>query len=117
MRRSAGLGVTVVLATALAPLNATMIVVALPHVMTDLHAGAGASSLLVTGYLAAMAVLPAAGGRLGDRAGRRATLLAGLGVFAAAALGAALAGHLPVLVAPGERGSAVRLDLIAHAFP
>jgi MFS transporter, DHA2 family, methylenomycin A resistance protein len=99
MRGSAGLGVTVLLATALAPLNATMIVVALPRVMADLHAAAGASSLLVTGYLAVMAVLPAAGGRLGDRLGRRAALLAGLGVFAAAALGAALAGGLPVLIA------------------
>lgn len=99
MRGSAGLGLTVVLATALAPLNATMIVVALPRVMSDLHAGAGASSLLVTGYLVAMAVLPAAGGRLGDRLGRRAALLAGLGAFGAAALGAGLAGALPVLVA------------------
>ena len=100
MRRSAApLSVTVVLATALAPLNATMIVVALPLVMADLHAGAGASSLLVTGYLAVMAVLPAAGGHLGDRLGRRAALLAGLGVFGAAALGATLAGDLPVLVA------------------
>jgi MFS transporter, DHA2 family, methylenomycin A resistance protein len=100
MRGSAGFGVTVVLATAaLAPLNATMIVVALPHVMADLHAGAGASSLLVTGYLVVMAVLPGAGGRLGDRLGRRTALLAGLGVFAAAALGAALADDLRILVA------------------
>ena len=99
MRGSAGLGVTVLLAAALAPLNATMIVVALPSVMADLHAGAGASSLLVTGYLTVMAVLPAAGGRLGDRLGRRATLLTGLGIFGAAALGAALAGDLRVLVA------------------
>jgi MFS transporter, DHA2 family, methylenomycin A resistance protein len=99
MRTPAPLCVTVVLVTALAPLNATMIVVALPRVMADLHAGAGATSLLVTGYLAAMAVLPAAGGRLGDRLGRRGALLAGLGVFGAAALGAALAGSLPLLVA------------------
>jgi MFS family permease len=67
MRGAPGLAVTVLLATALAPLNATMIVVAVPHVMTDLHAGAGATSLLVTVYLVAMAVLPAAGGGLGDR--------------------------------------------------
>lgn len=99
MRGTAGLGATVLLATALAPLNATMIVVALPRVMSDLHAGTGGSSLLVTGYLAAMAMLPAAGGRLGDRLGRRATLFAGLSVFGAAAIGAAAAGDLPVLVA------------------
>ncbi|HYW23930.1 MAG TPA: MFS transporter [Terriglobales bacterium] len=99
MKATAGVGITVLLATALAPLNATMIVVALPRVMADLHAGAGASSMLVTGYLAAMAVLPAAGGRLGDRLGRRAALLAGLSVFGAAAAGAATAGDLRVLVA------------------
>jgi MFS family permease len=99
MRGTAGVGVTVLLATALAPLNATMIVVAVPHVMADLHAGAGAGSLLVTGYLSAMAVLPAAGGRLGDRLGRRPTLLAGLIVFGAAAVLAAAAGDLRVLIA------------------
>jgi MFS family permease len=81
----------VLLATAPAPLNATMIVVALPALLADLHGNALAGSLLVTGYLLPMAVLPPLGGALGDRLGRRRLLLAGLGVLAAGALGAASA--------------------------
>src|SRR5262245_50002059 len=99
MRGAPGVAVTVLLATAVAPLNATMMVVALPRVMADLHAGAGATSLLVTGYLAVMAVLPPVGGRLGDRRGRRAVLLAGLAILGVAALAAARAENLTVLLA------------------
>jgi len=90
---------TVLLATFLAPLNATMIVVALPSIASELGAGVAASSLLVTGYLVAMAALPPLGGRLGDRWGRPGFLLAGLAVFGLAALGATTAGSVYSLLA------------------
>jgi MFS family permease len=90
---------TVLLVTCLAPLNATMIVVALPHVVTALRAQVGTGSLLVTSYLVVMAVLPPMGGRLGDRWGRRAVLLVGLALFGMAVLGASSARRLDVLIA------------------
>src|SRR5262249_27735906 len=91
--------VGVLLATAVAPLNATMIVVALPSIRAEFQVSVAMSSVLVTGYLAAMAVLPPLGGRLGDRWNRPALVLTGLAVFAMAALVAAAASNLTVLLA------------------
>lgn len=90
--------VAVLLATAVAPLNATMIVVALPSIGAEFHASLATSSLLVTGYLAAMAVLPAMGGRLGDRWKRPTLMFTGLAMLAGAALGASIAPTLSVLL-------------------
>ena len=91
--------VAVLLATGVAPLNATMIVVALPSIGAEFHASLATSSLLVTGYLVAMAVLPPLGGRLGDRWQRPTLMFSGLALFAGAALGAAVAPSLSVLLA------------------
>src|SRR5215467_3853732 len=91
--------VAVLLATGVAPLNATMIVVALPSIGAEFHASLATSSLLVTGYLVAMAVLPPLGGRLGDRWNRPTLMFTGLALFAGAALGAAAAPSMSVLVA------------------
>src|SRR5262249_18095010 len=91
--------VAVLLATAVAPLNATMIVVALSSIGADFHASLATSSLLVTVYLVAMAVLPPVGGRLGDRWQRPTLMFTGLALFAGAALGAAAAPSMSVLVA------------------
>src|SRR5262249_56841527 len=100
--------VAVLLATAVAPLNATMIVVALPTIGAEFHASLATSSLLVTGYLVAMAVLPPLGGRLGDRWNRPTLMFTGLALFAGAALGAAAAPSMSALVAwpvgPAGRG-------------
>ncbi|HKA49174.1 MAG TPA: MFS transporter [Candidatus Dormibacteraeota bacterium] len=91
--------VAVLLATAVAPLNATMIVVALPTIGAEFHASLATSSLLVTGYLVAMAVLPPLGGRLGDRWNRPTLMFTGLALFAGAAFGATAAPSMSVLVA------------------
>ena len=96
---SAPVVVAVLLATAVAPLNATMIVVALPSIRAEFHASLAMSSLLVTGYLVAMAVLPPVGGRMGDRWRRPALMFTGLALFAGTALGAAAATSLGVLLA------------------
>ncbi len=82
--------VAVALATMLAPLNSTMIAVALPPIAAQFQAGAS-SQWLVTGYLIAMASLQPVAGKLGDRLGRRPLMLGGLAYFALASLGAALA--------------------------
>src|ERR1700743_1527546 len=81
----------VVLAAAYAiNLDTTIVNVALPTL--NLRMGAGTSSLqwVVDGYNLAFAALVLAGGSIGDRYGRRGTLVAGLGLFAVASLVAAL---------------------------
>ena len=89
---------TVALGAVLAPLNSTMIAVALPAITLDLGAGAAATSWLVTGYLISMASLQPVAGRLGDRLGRRRLILGGLLGFGVASLGATLAPNLPMLI-------------------
>lgn len=85
----------IVLSTALAPLNSTMVAVALPEMARDLDAGSGELRQgLVTSYLLTNIVLQSPGGKLGDRLGHRRALALGQLVFA---LGAALAYVWPVL--------------------
>jgi EmrB/QacA subfamily drug resistance transporter len=87
--------VAVALSAALAPLNSTMIAVALPEMSRAL--GADSNVLrqgLVTSYLLTNIVLQSPGGKLGDRLGHRRSLVLGQLVFA---MGAALAYLWPVL--------------------
>jgi EmrB/QacA subfamily drug resistance transporter len=90
---------TVALGAVLAPLNSTMIAVALPAITVELGAGAAATSWLVTAYLISMASLQPVAGRLGDRLGRRRLILGGLIGFGIASLGATVAPNLPLLIA------------------
>jgi EmrB/QacA subfamily drug resistance transporter len=89
---------TVALAAMLAPLNSTMIAVALPGLMAEFGAGMASAGWLVTGYLIAMAALQPVAGKLGDRLGRRGMILGGVAAFGAASLGAATASGLSALV-------------------
>ncbi len=93
-----GVLVTVALSTMLAPLNSTMIAVALPSIMQGFGAALAEASWVVTAYLIAMACLQPVAGKLGDRFGRRRLILAGLVYFALASVGAAVATSLPVLL-------------------
>lgn len=90
--------VTVALATMLAPLNSTMIAVALPRLMEEFGADLATTGWLVTSYLIAMACLQPVAGKLGDRFGRRPLILAGLIYFALASLAAATATSLSWLL-------------------
>lgn len=91
--------VTIAIGTTLAPLNSTMIAVALPDIQRAFDASVTATAWLVTLYLIAMAAGLPIGGKLGDIYGRRRIYLLGLGWFAAASLACALAPSLPWLIA------------------
>ena len=89
----------IAIGTTLAPLNSTMIAVALPDIQRGFGVSVTATASLVTIYLVAMAVGQPIGGRLGDLFGRRRVYLAGLVWFAVASAGCAFAPSLPWLIA------------------
>jgi DHA2 family methylenomycin A resistance protein-like MFS transporter len=91
--------VTAALGTMLAPLNSTMIVVALPHILDEFGASLTWGSWLVLSYLVAMAAMQPLGGSLGDRYGRRRLFFIGLVGFLVATVVAALAPRIELLLA------------------
>jgi EmrB/QacA subfamily drug resistance transporter len=93
-----GVLVTVALATMLAPLNSTMIAVALPQIIREFQTDVASAGWLVTAYLIAMASLQPVAGKLGDRLGRRRLILGGVTGFGIASVGAAFATSLAVLL-------------------
>src|SRR3990170_2498248 len=90
--------VTVVLGAMLAPLNSTMITVALPALLGDFGRSLVWGSWIVTSYLVAMAAVQPLGGSLGDRYGRRRLFLIGLTLFLVATVVAALSWRIEVLL-------------------
>jgi MFS family permease len=90
---------TVALGTILAPLNSTMIAVALPKIIDDFGNSVRAGGWLVTSYLIVLAVVQPFAGRLGDVVGRRPLMIGGLAAFGVASVGASLAPNLPALMA------------------
>ena len=90
--------VAIALGALLAPLNSTMVAVALPDIVDDFDSSVGTVGWLVTSYLLALAVVQPVAGKLGDRHGRRPFIIGGLAVFGVASLGAALAPSLPFLI-------------------
>lgn len=83
--------VTVALGTMLAPLNSTMIAVALPALLREFGRSLAWGSWIVTSYLVTMAVAQPLAGSLGDRYGRRRLFLAGLTAFLGTTVLAAVA--------------------------
>ena len=90
--------VGIALGTLLAPLNSTMIAVAVPRIVHDFDSSISTVGWLVTTYLLALAVVQPVAGKLGDRHGRRPFVIGGLIVFGLASLGAAAAPGLPFLI-------------------
>lgn len=88
----------VAIATTLAPLNSTMIAVALPTIEQEFGVEYSTAGWLVIAYLIAMAALQPMAGNLGDRFGRRTMVLGGLVGFALASAGAFLAVSFPMLL-------------------
>jgi MFS family permease len=80
-------------------LGVTVVVTSLPAMLSSLHAGQSASTLIATGYAMFFGGLLMLGARLGDRYGHRRTILASLGVFAAGAVVAATSASVITLTA------------------
>jgi DHA1 family bicyclomycin/chloramphenicol resistance-like MFS transporter len=80
------------------PLSLDLYLPALPHVATSLHTSDGAAQLSVSFCLVGLAAGQFVFGPLGDRFGRRRPLLAGVGLWTAAALLCAVAPSVTALV-------------------
>jgi len=81
--------VGIALASALVPLNSTMIAVALPTLADEFEITTGHAGVLITVYLVAMLVGQPTAGRLADHIGARRLAIiavAGFGLFSAAAM-------------------------------
>lgn len=90
--------VAVALGTMLAPLNSTMIVVALPTILREFEHSLAWGAWIVIAYLVTMAAGQPLGGSLGDRYGQRRLFQTGLVAFLAASTLAALSPSLVVLI-------------------
>jgi DHA2 family methylenomycin A resistance protein-like MFS transporter len=88
----------VAIGSTFAPLNSTMIAVAIPDIQDAFGVSVSDTAWLVTLYLVAMAAGQPVGGALGDQLGRRRVYLFGLAWFALASIGCALSPNLPVLI-------------------
>lgn len=89
---------TVCLGGILAPLNSTMLAVALPELRREFDVGHGEIGWLVSSYLIAMAVAQPLGGRIGDQLGRARVFRFGLFAFLGFSIAAALAPAFIILV-------------------
>ncbi len=90
---------TVALGGILAPLNSTMLAVALPELRRDFGVGHAEIAWLVSAYLIAMAVAQPLGGRLGDQLGRVRVFRVGLLLFLLLSVAAAAApGYLLLIL-------------------
>lgn len=87
------------LGSVLAPINSTMIAVALPEIRQDFGLSHAAVGWLVSGYLITMAVVQPIAGRLGDQMGRLRVFRAGLIAFLLLSIGSTFAPNFPLLVA------------------
>jgi EmrB/QacA subfamily drug resistance transporter len=85
------------LGSILAPLNSTMVAVALPDIREEFSLSHGTVAWLVSGYLIVMAVVQPIGGRLGDQLGRERVYRTGLVAFLALAVGASFAPNFAAL--------------------
>jgi EmrB/QacA subfamily drug resistance transporter len=88
----------VALGTMLAPLNSTMIAVAIPSLLADFDRSLTWGAWIVSSYLVAMAAVQPLGGSLGDRYGRRRLFLIGLTLFLIATVVAALSWSIEALL-------------------
>src|SRR5271154_2368587 len=79
-------------------LDNTVVSVGLANVQSTLHAGVASLQWVVNGYALTFAAFMLAGGTLGDLLGRKKIMLAGVGVFCAGSVVAALAPNVDWLI-------------------
>jgi MFS family permease len=95
-------------------LGGTVVITALPRMLSDLGASQSASGLVITAYAMFFGGLLVLGARCGDRFGHRLVLQTGIVLFGLASLLAALAPAVPVLVlARSLQGAAAALSVPA----
>jgi len=107
---------TVSLGGSLAPLNSTMLAVALPDLRHDFGIGHAEIAWLVSAYLIAMAVAQPLGGRLGDQLGRAWVFRAGLVLFLGFSLAAAASPGYVWLIAFRTGQALVGAAVIPNGF-
>ncbi len=105
-------------------LDNTIVSVGLANVQSDLHAGVTSLQWVVNGYALTFAAFMLAAGMLGDILGRKKIMLAGVGVFCAGSVFAAVAPNVGWLIAgrvimgvgaaASEPGT---LSIIRHVYP
>ena len=88
----------IALASALVPLNSTMIAVALSDIARDFDISKGHASVLITLYLAAMLVVQPLAGHLGDALGARRLATFAVTGFGVCSIGAMMAASFGLLV-------------------
>lgn len=105
-------------------LDTTIMSVALADVQDDLGAGVSELQWVVNAYALVFASLMLGAGTLGDRAGRKKVMLAGVGIFCAGSLLGALApGTTTLIAARGIMGVGAAacepgtLSIIRHLYP
>src|SRR3954467_1656838 len=105
-------------------LDNTILNVALPTLQEEFHASASELQWMVDSYLLVFAGLLLPLGALGDRIGRKKTLTAGLVIFGAASVAAALTGSSTGMIAAravmGIGGALIMpspLSIVSDAFP
>jgi len=105
-------------------LDNTVVSVGLADVQSSLHAGITSLQWVVNGYALTFAAFMLAGGTLGDMLGRKKVMLAGVAVFCAGSVMAAVAPNVDILIggriimglgaAASEPGT---LSIIRHVYP
>ena len=97
-RQFLGLAVVLGLITAVGPFSTDMYLPALPSMGRSLHAASGTVQTTVTVFFVMLGVCQLFYGPLSDRVGRRLPLQVGLGLYALASLGCALAPSAGLLI-------------------
>ncbi|HEY7852122.1 MAG TPA: MFS transporter, partial [Caulobacteraceae bacterium] len=90
---------TTILASSLAMIDGSVVNVGLPAIGRGLHGGSADLQWVINAYLLPLSALLLFGGALGDRLGRRNTLVLGVALFAAASAACAWAPSLGLLLA------------------
>ncbi|MFF8828195.1 MFS transporter [Streptomyces sp. NPDC015131] len=123
-RRGAGAFAAVAIALFAIQVDFFALNLAIPGIARELGVTVTAAQWTLSSYMLAVGCLFIVGGRLGDLLGRRPVLLTGIGLFAAASVGCALAPTLGVLVVARVvqgAGAAlvfpVSVSVISNTFP
>ncbi len=118
-RRASFSQLPVALSSSLAPLNSSMIAVALPAIRRDFDVGIGSVTWLVSAYLIGVAVCQPASGRIGDAFGHLRTIKAGLIILAVFSVASVFAWDFPSLVVmrtlQGISGALTMPNAVAYA--